>query len=191
MARLRDRGSELIVSVNVSSRQLDRDVIVEHVREALDDSGLDPAALTLEVTERVLMRDVDVAVRRLGELKRLGVQVAIDDFGTGYASLAHLQRMPVDCLKIDRMFTEAMTRSTEAGALIRTLVELGKDLGMKTLAEGVENTAQIDELRREGVTEAQGFLLARPLDGEALEARLFSLDKPDVSWRPVGAGPGR
>ncbi len=170
MAAWRARGSDLIVSVNVSARQLDHDVIVQDVRDALTESGLDPAALTIEVTETALMRNVDTTARRLAELKALGIQVAIDDFGTGYSSLSYLQRFPVDCLKIDRSFTGAITRSPESDALIHTLVQLGKDLGLKTLAEGVETTEQLDHLRGEGVSEIQGFLLARPLDADTVES---------------------
>jgi diguanylate cyclase (GGDEF)-like protein len=173
MAAWRERGSDLSVAVNVSGKQLDRDVIVEDVRLALETSGLDPASLTIEVTETALMRNVDTTARRLRELKDLGVKVAIDDFGTGYSSLAYLQRFPVDCLKIDRAFTDAITRSPEADALIRTLVQLGHDLGLKTLAEGVETTDQLDYLRNEHVNEAQGFLLARPLDPQTLETQLL------------------
>src|SRR6202030_2866992 len=143
-AAWRDRGSDLTVAVNVSGRQLDRDVVVEDVREALDRSGLDPAKLVIEITETALMRNVDSAARRLRDLKALGVQVAIDDFGTGYSSLAYLQRFPVDCLKIDRTFTNAISRSPDSDALIHTLVQLGKDLGLKTLAEGVETIDQLD-----------------------------------------------
>jgi diguanylate cyclase (GGDEF)-like protein len=174
MAAWRARGSELIVSVNLSGRQLDRDAVVDHVRDALTNSNLEPAALTLEVTETALMRNVDSTARRLHGLKALGVQIAIDDFGTGYSSLAYLQRFPVDSLKIDRSFTEAITRSPESDALIHTLVQLGKDLGLKTLAEGVENTSQIDHLRNEQVNQVQGFLLARPLDPQTLEERLIA-----------------
>jgi diguanylate cyclase (GGDEF)-like protein len=173
MAAWRERGSDLTISVNVSARQLDRDVIVDHVRDALERSGLDPAALVLEVTETALMRNVDSTARRLGELKTLGVDVAIDDFGTGYSSLAYLQRFPVDCIKIDRSFTDAITRSPESDALVRTLVQLGKDLGLKTLAEGVESTEQIDYLRTQSVDEIQGFLLATPLAPEALETQII------------------
>jgi diguanylate cyclase (GGDEF)-like protein len=173
MADWRRRGSDLTMSVNVSGRQLDRDVIVDHVREALERSGLEPAALTLEVTETALMRNVDSTARRLRELKTLGIHVAIDDFGTGYSSLAYLQRFPVDCLKIDRSFTDAITRSPESDALVRTLVQLGKDLGLKTLAEGVETTEQIDYLRAHSVDEIQGFLLAKPLSPDALEAQII------------------
>src|SRR6201999_4576956 len=109
----------------VSGRQLDRDSIIAHVADALASSGLEPAALTIEITETALMRNIDTTARRLRDLKDLGVQIAIDDFGTGYSSLAYLQRFPVDCLKIDRSFTETITRSPESEALIRTLVQLG------------------------------------------------------------------
>jgi diguanylate cyclase (GGDEF)-like protein len=174
MRAWRDRGHPLMVSVNVSGRQLDRDAIVDHVRQALEVSGLDPVSLTIEVTETALMRNVESTARRLGELKQLGVQVAIDDFGTGYSSLAYLQRFPVDCIKIDRSFTDAITSSPESDALIRTLVQLGKDLGLKTLAEGVETTDQMDHLRSEHVNQVQGFLLARPLDPDTLETQLLA-----------------
>jgi diguanylate cyclase (GGDEF)-like protein len=177
MAAWRDRGTDIIVSVNVSGRQLDRDVIVDHVRDALADSGLDPAMLTIEVTETALMRNVDASAQRLRDLKALGVQIAVDDFGTGYSSLAYLQRLPVDCLKIDRTFIDAISQSTESNALIHTLVQLGKDLGLRTLAEGVETTGQIDHLRTEQVNEAQGFLFAKPLAPAALETQLLEPDR--------------
>ncbi len=177
-AAWRRQGSDLSVAVNMSGRQLDRDVIIDDVRAALESSGLDPASLTVEVTETALMRNVDTTTRRLRELKDLGVKIAIDDFGTGYSSLAYLQRFPVDCLKIDRAFTDAINRSPEANALIRTLVQLGQDLGLKTLAEGVETTDQLDHLRNEHVDEAQGFLLARPLDPKTLETQLLAPTRP-------------
>jgi diguanylate cyclase (GGDEF)-like protein len=178
MARWRAQGHDLTVAVNVSGRQLDRDVIVADVRDALQTSGLAPAALIIEVTETALMRNVDTTARRLRELKVLGVQVAIDDFGTGYSSLAYLQRFPVDCIKIDRSFIDTISDSRESDALVHTLVQLGKDLGLKTLAEGVETTQQLDHLRREDVNEAQGFLLARPLSPEVFEAQLLELTRP-------------
>jgi EAL domain-containing protein (putative c-di-GMP-specific phosphodiesterase class I) len=169
------QGSVLGVSVNVSGRQLDRDVIVDDVREALELSGLDPAMLTIEVTETALMRDTTMAARRLAELKALGILLAIDDFGTGYSSLAYLQKFPVDCLKIDRTFTNAIGTTPESRALIRTLVQLGRDLGLKTLAEGVETTEEIDQLRHEHVDHAQGFLMARPLSPETLASSILGL----------------
>ena len=193
MAAWRARGSDLAIAVNVSGRQLDRDIVVDHVHEALEMSGLDPAVLTIEVTETALMRNVDTTARRLRELKALGVEIAVDDFGTGYSSLAYLQRFPVDCLKIDRTFTDAITRSPESDALIHTLVQLGKDLGLKTLAEGVESIDQVDHLRREHVNEAQGFLLARPLDPRSLSKSNFSSpqDRREGPLPTSGADRGR
>ena len=166
-------GNDLSISVNVSGRQLDRDDLVDDVRQAIEVSGLDPTALILEVTETALMRNVDATAERLRKLKTLGIHIAIDDFGTGYSSLAYLQRFPVDCLKIDRSFTTAVMQSPESEALVRTLVQLGKDLGLKTLAEGVETTEQVDYLRTQDVDEIQGFLLARPLTPQVLETQIL------------------
>ena len=128
----------------------------------------------IEVTETALMRNADATVRRLKAIKELGVRIAVDDFGTGYSSLAHLQRFPVDCIKIDRMFTNRLTSSPESRALTGTLVQLGKDLGLRTLAEGVETPGQLDCLRGTRVDEVQGFLLSRPLDPRILEAEILA-----------------
>ncbi len=190
MASWRAQGSDLTVSVNVSGRQLDRDEIIDDVRDALQASGLDPASLTLEVTETALMRNVEATARRLRELKGLGLQIAVDDFGTGYSSLEYVQKFPVDCLKIDRTFTASIERSSESDALIRTLVQLGKDLGLTTLAEGVETTTQIDHLRGQHVDHAQGFLFAKPLKPESLETRLLDPVRPDKATSAPDPGAG-
>jgi diguanylate cyclase (GGDEF)-like protein len=181
MATWHERGDTLDISVNVSGRQLDDDDIVVHVHDALLASGLDPTTLIIEVTETALMRNAESTARRLQAIKDLGVKIAVDDFGTGYSSLAYLRQFPVDCIKIDRMFTNAITSSPESKALIGTLVQLGRDLGLKTLAEGVETTAQMDHLRDEDVSEAQGFLFARPLDPDTLEAELLAPHRTTVS----------
>ncbi|MDQ2749657.1 MAG: EAL domain-containing protein [Actinomycetota bacterium] len=165
----RTAGSDLSVSVNVSARQLDTDDIIDDVRDALTASGLPATALTLEITETALMRDLDAITGRLNQLKQLGVQIALDDFGTGYSSLAYLQRFPVDTLKIDGAFINAISRSRDSDAIIRTLVQLGHDLGVRTVAEGVETTHQLDHVRRQGVDEVQGFLLSKPLDADSLD----------------------
>jgi diguanylate cyclase (GGDEF)-like protein len=178
MAAWHARGDTLDVSVNVSGVQLDGDAIVDHIREAIDSSGLDPASLIIEVTETSLMRNADATVRRLEAIKKLGVKIAVDDFGTGYSSLAYLQKFPVDCLKIDRMFTNGITSSPESNALIGTLVQLGKDLGLTTLAEGVETPGQLDNLRGAHVNEIQGFLLSRPLDPKRLETEILAPTRP-------------
>ncbi len=176
------RGDTLDISVNVSGRQLDHDAIVEHIREALESSGLEATSLIIEVTETALMRNAAATAGRLQTIKDLGVRIAVDDFGTGYSSLAYLRQFPVDCLKIDRAFTSAITTSPESKALIGTLVQLGKDLGLRTLAEGVETAGELDHLRREHVNEAQGFLLSKPLDPQTLESRFLQ------PTRSIGAG---
>jgi len=165
----RRNGHSLDISVNVSAIQLERRAFVEEVRAALHDVDLAPAALTLEITETVLMRKPDATARLLAELKTLGVRVAVDDFGTGYSSLAYLRQFPVDSLKIDRTFITGLTLSREAQVLTHTLIQLGKALGLQTLAEGVEHDSQVQELRREGCDLAQGFLFARPLTPDAVE----------------------
>jgi diguanylate cyclase (GGDEF)-like protein len=173
MARWQRLGSDLTVSVNVSSRQFDDDGILDDVREALERSGLGPGSLIIEVTESSLMRDTRASVARLAAIKSLGVKVAIDDFGTGYSSLSSLQQLPIDSLKIDRSFVNGLAEAPESRALVRTIVQLGRDLGLTTLAEGVETAEQVDILRGDAVDNAQGFLLARPLDPETIERTIL------------------
>jgi len=172
-AKWQAEGSDLGISVNISARQLDQDVIIDHIREALELSGLEPAMLTIEVSETALMRNTDTTAQRLHELKAIGIQIAIDDFGTGYSSLSYLQKFPVDSIKIDRSFVDGISRSPESMALIHTLVQLGRDLGLRTLAEGIETIEQADQLRGQHVDEAQGFLLAKPLDAETFETTIL------------------
>jgi diguanylate cyclase (GGDEF)-like protein len=164
--RLPGRG--LYVSVNVSARQLDDNNFPEDVAAALDDSGLPPSALVLEVTETAIMRDPTASAYRLTKIKELGVNLAIDDFGTGHSSLGYLRQFPIDILKIDRSFIAGMQDSPDSAALVRTLVSLGRQLGLQTLAEGVEEQEQAARLQAERCHSAQGFLFARPLTCEAL-----------------------
>jgi diguanylate cyclase (GGDEF)-like protein len=165
-------GHKIGVSVNVSGRQLDHDELIDDVRDALDSTGFDPHALTLEITETTLMHDADATARRLAALKELGVSIAIDDFGTGYSSLAYLRQFPVDALKIDRSFISGVANSEESAALIHSVVRLGKSLNLKTLAEGIENNAQLTALQEQQCDHGQGFLLARPLDVAGIDAFL-------------------
>jgi EAL domain-containing protein (putative c-di-GMP-specific phosphodiesterase class I) len=157
------------MAVNVSARQLDSDQLIADVEEALTTSGLEPGALTIEITETTLMRNVEETTRRLVDLKELGVRIAIDDFGTGYSSLAHLQKFPVDALKIDRSFITGLSRNKEGETLIHTLVQLGKALSIETFAEGIEQQQQLSKLRDEDCDSGQGFFYARPLDAAATE----------------------
>jgi diguanylate cyclase (GGDEF)-like protein len=165
-------GHPIGISVNVSARQLDDDRLLADVRETLADNDLDPAALTLEITETALMRDPGATIRRLGALKELGVRIAIDDFGTGYSSLAYVRQFPADSLKIDRSFIAGLPSSEASAALIHTVVQLGKALDIQILAEGIEDQDQLEALQREHCDQGQGFLFSRPLDVDAVEAFL-------------------
>jgi EAL domain-containing protein (putative c-di-GMP-specific phosphodiesterase class I) len=167
------RGNALDVSVNVSGRQLDDDSLIGDISKALSESGLPATSLIVEVTETALMRNADATAKWLHAIKELGVRIAVDDFGTGYSSLAYLQQFPVDCLKIDQSFTKAIATATESRALIGTFVRLGRDLGLSTLAEGVETPSQMAHLRGQHVNEVQGFLFARPLDALTFETELL------------------
>jgi diguanylate cyclase (GGDEF)-like protein len=170
------KGHTIGMSVNVAARQLDDDQLIEDVRSALAHNDLDPGALTLEVTETTLMRDAEATSKRLDLLKELGVRIAIDDFGTGYSSLAYLRQFPVDALKIDRSFISGIATSKASAALIHTLVALGKALDIETLAEGIEDQAQLETLQREHCDQGQGFLFSRPLDVDAVE-RFLDADR--------------
>jgi diguanylate cyclase (GGDEF)-like protein len=168
----REAGYPLNMAVNVSARQLDSDEILTDVQTALSQSGLDPSALTIEITETTLMRNSAETARRLAAVKELGVRVAIDDFGTGYSSLAHLRQFPVDTLKIDRSFITGLARNHEGETLVHTLVQLGKALSIQTIAEGIEQPSELSVLLEEQCDGGQGFLFAGPLDRLAAEAFL-------------------
>jgi diguanylate cyclase (GGDEF)-like protein/PAS domain S-box-containing protein len=161
-------GLPLTISVNVSGRQLESDTFVGDVFDALTASGLPPSALIVEITESILMRDAEATIARLKALKSAGVRVAIDDFGTGYSSLAYLRQFPVDILKIDRSFINAMSGSREDEALLHTLVQLGKQLGLQTVAEGIETEDQLHRLQLQNCDTGQGFLIAKPMSPEAI-----------------------
>jgi len=163
-------GFPISIAVNVSARQLDTDDLLADIEGALCASGLEPSALTIEITETTLMRNIEDTVRRLEQIKRLGVRIAIDDFGTGYSSLAHLQQFPVDALKIDRSFISGLKHNKEGETFIRTLVQLGKALAIETFAEGIEQQSELSLLRDEACDHGQGFLFARPLDSIDVEA---------------------
>jgi diguanylate cyclase (GGDEF)-like protein len=158
------------VSVNLSSRQLNAPQFPAQVAAALAESGLPPTALTIEVGERMLVEDAGLVVDRLAELRDLGVRLAIDDFGIGYASLAHLRQLPVDIIKIDPSFVAALGHDPTLTLLTRTIVQVGRDLGMQVVAEGIEQPRQLTELREMGCGYGQGFLVARPMAAPAVEA---------------------
>jgi diguanylate cyclase (GGDEF)-like protein/PAS domain S-box-containing protein len=151
------------VSVNVSGRQLGRPDLPEVVEHALHESGLDPGSLCLEITESVLMDDIEGAVSALKVLKAIGIELAVDDFGTGYSSLAHLRRFPVDVLKIDHSFVSGLGRNPEDSAIVRAVLGLARTLDLAAVAEGVERADQLEELRALGCERAQGHLFSPAL----------------------------
>ncbi len=160
------KNEPLTISVNLSVRQLQSDTIVADVQQALDSSGLPPVSLVLEITESVMLADTDLAVRRLQELKQLGVRLAMDDFGTGYSSLSYLGRFPVDILKMDRSFLASRNND----ALATAIIALGENLTLEVIAEGIEQPEQALWLKDVGCELGQGFHFARPMtDGALLE----------------------
>jgi diguanylate cyclase (GGDEF)-like protein/PAS domain S-box-containing protein len=167
-------GMPLTLSVNVSARQLESDSFVTDVTDALGASGLPSSALVVEITESILMRDSEATIGRLKALKAVGVRIAIDDFGTGYSSLAYLRQFPVDILKIDQSFISATGDHDGGDALLHTLVQLGKELGLETVAEGIETVDQLHRLQRQHCNTGQGFLVARPMSAEAITSFVHS-----------------
>jgi diguanylate cyclase (GGDEF)-like protein/PAS domain S-box-containing protein len=165
-------SGDLSMAVNVSGRQIASPNLVQHVAQSLAASGLAPAALILELTETVLVREADLAARRLAELQHLGVRLAVDDFGTGYSSLSYLRQFPFDILKVDKSFVATITDADAIPAIVRGLLELGRTLGLETVAEGVEDIMQRNALRAHGCELAQGFLFSRPMTPVAARALL-------------------
>jgi EAL domain-containing protein (putative c-di-GMP-specific phosphodiesterase class I) len=159
------------VAVNISARQFQRG-LVELVSDVLAETGLEPSALELEITEGSAMHDVERTVRTLKDLKSLGVALAIDDFGTGFSSLSYLSRFPIDRLKIDQSFVSALGKDSSATAIASAVVTLGHSLGLRVIAEGVETQAQLNALRDLGCDEIQGYLFSKPLGYEEFIACL-------------------
>ncbi len=164
------------VAVNLSAVQFRHGNIVALIEQALRNSGLPPALLEVEVTESVLMEDIEQVAQTLQRIKRLGITLAIDDFGTGYSSLSYLKRIRFDKLKIDRSFINGLPDAADDAALTVAIIGMAANLGLGTIAEGVETEAQRDFLRRHGCRQVQGYLYARPLDAAALAERLARSD---------------
>jgi len=164
----RGQRPDLTMCVNVSARQLVDDAIVDVVAAALDESGVVPSTLCLEITESVLMEDPDHYAQTLARLKALGVALSVDDFGTGYSSLAYLQVLPADFLKVDRSFVERLGTSPRAAAIVGTIIDLAHSLGLEVVAEGVETREQADELAGLRCDQAQGFLFSRPAPADEI-----------------------
>jgi EAL domain-containing protein (putative c-di-GMP-specific phosphodiesterase class I) len=159
----RIEGARLAVAVNLSPRQFDPGDLTEVVRAGLERSGLDPSCLHLELTETAVMDLNPEVIAQLGHIRDLGVQVGLDDFGTGYASLTHLRRLPMTFVKIDQSFVRGLGTDDEDDGIVSAVVALAANLGLRSIAEGVETDAQRERLQELGCDQAQGYLFSRPL----------------------------
>jgi diguanylate cyclase (GGDEF)-like protein/PAS domain S-box-containing protein len=164
----------LRIGVNLSARQFAEPNLVLEIARVLEDTGMAVGSLEIEITESLVMADIEGAIRTMLELKRMGVRLSIDDFGTGYSSLAYLRRFPVDVLKIDRSFVRDLPGSEDGAALVAAIIELARGLHMRVIAEGVETEAQLDYLRPRGCDEVQGHVYARAAPRREVEAMLRS-----------------
>jgi EAL domain-containing protein (putative c-di-GMP-specific phosphodiesterase class I) len=162
------RTPPLSISVNVSTRQLAQANVPDQVQRILTETGLDPATLTLEITESALMQNLATSSAVIQRLHEMAVRLHIDDFGTGYSSLSYLHKFPVHTLKVDKSFVSRMEDAPNQGEIVRAIVSLAQNLGMEVTAEGVETRAQADALQSLNCTSGQGFLYSRPVP--ALEA---------------------
>lgn len=164
VARRRSEGPRLgRMSVNMSARQFSRPDFIEMVTDAVERYGIRPGELELEVTESAVMHDLDLVASRLLELRALGVRIAIDDFGTGYSSLSYLQRLPLDVIKIDRAFVQALTRRDPGSReLVDAVITLAHGLGAEVVGEGIEEWETAEALRKMGCDYGQGYLFSRP-----------------------------
>jgi EAL domain-containing protein (putative c-di-GMP-specific phosphodiesterase class I) len=165
---------EPVVAVNLSALQFKRGNIEQSVTSALEESGLDPGRLELELTESILIRDTENVLATVKRLKLMGVKLSIDDFGTGYSSLSYLKRFEVDKLKIDQSFIRDLATDPEDAVIVRAIIQMAHSLGLRTIAEGVESKHVLDHLRIYHCDEAQGYFHGRPMPAEAFMAYLAS-----------------
>jgi EAL domain-containing protein (putative c-di-GMP-specific phosphodiesterase class I) len=156
----------LRLSVNLSARQVRRPNLVGTVRAALEASGLDPSCLELELTESMMMQNVDATRATLQALNEMGVRLSVDDFGTGYSSLGYLKRFPIDTLKIDRSFVRDVTTDHDDAAIVTAIIAMAHRLRLRVVAEGVESEEQVEFLRKYACDDLQGYLLGRPVPAE-------------------------
>jgi EAL domain-containing protein (putative c-di-GMP-specific phosphodiesterase class I) len=191
MQKWRSRFPEFVdtwISVNLSGKQFAHAGLMEQIMQTLSLTGLDPRKLKLEITESVVMENVDTATWMLERLRALGVETCIDDFGTGYSSLSYLHRLPIDALKIDRSFVSRMNNNNENREIVRTIIMLAQNLGKQVIAEGVETRDQLDQLRDLHCASGQGYFFSRPLDAEKASDfinSIFQLRESMSIARPV------
>ena len=162
----------LRVAVNLSARQFGATDLIPGIEDVLNDTGLDPSCLELELTESLFMSDVTPAVDLLHRMKALGINLSIDDFGTGYSSFSYLSRFPIDVLKIDRSFVNDITHDANDAAIVASIIALAHNLRLSVIAEGVETAEQLDYLRHQGCDEMQGYYFSKPLAAHDFEQLL-------------------
>ncbi len=154
--------------MNVSPVQFRQGNLIETVKKALTDMGINPNRLELEITEGVLLSHTDETIETLEKLQDLGVRIAMDDFGTGYSSLSYLRRFPFDKIKIDKSFITDLGKCSDADSIINAVIGLGASMGMTSNAEGVETAEQAEKLRKQGCNEVQGFYFSKPIPSECI-----------------------
>ena len=157
-----------LIAVNLSARQFQHPGLVQQVKSALHDSGLPANCLELEITESILMKEIDVSVKVMHELAELGVQFSIDDFGTGYSSLAYLKKMPIQSLKIDKSFIRDIVTSADDAAIVNAILAMSNQLGLRVVAEGIEEKEQLAYLINCGGIVGQGYFLGRPVTAQVM-----------------------
>jgi predicted signal transduction protein with EAL and GGDEF domain len=171
-SQMRPDAAPLGVSVNLSAVQVSRRDLPETVRSTLRATGVDPSTISLEITETVMLRELDALSEALTALKALGVRLVLDDFGTGYSSLGYLTHLPIDALKVDRSFVDGLGTEARDSAITEAITAMSRALGLEVIAEGVEHAHQAMELTRLGCSLAQGFYFARPLPAREISAML-------------------
>jgi Amt family ammonium transporter len=170
-------NEHLTVSVNVSAKQFQNSKLTRFVESVIEETGLAPRCLKLELTESTLMKDARSAINTMEELKNMGIRIVVDDFGTGYSSLSYIQRFPIDGLKIDRSFISG-GGETESPKIVRTIIAVAKSIGVDVVAEGVEERKQLEMLREVECELAQGYMFSKPIDGQAATRRF--IHQPDA-----------
>lgn len=167
-----DEGTELQLSVNISRKQFERNCFVEVVKKTIEDTGINPHHLNLEITENIAIINIETAIQKLQALKELGVHFSLDDFGTGYSSLSQLQRFPIDTLKIDQSFVKNSNGNDKDAAIVKMIIAMAKTLNFSVTCEGVETEEQLALIRREGCNHAQGFLFSKPIEPDKVKQLL-------------------
>lgn len=183
--QLYDESRNLSVTVNLSGEQFQQAHLVETVTDALAVSGLPPQYLILEITESMMLQNTEATIKKLHELKRLGIRLAIDDFGTGYSSLSYLQRFPVDILKIDKSFIDRINQGREGAAVARAIITMSDTLQLRTVAEGIEADEQKTTLQKLGCELGQGYYFAKPLSQKEFEKLLAGTENRTDSTKTL------